>query len=43
MSSDDFSLPQLNEGDLPYDEGGAASVRDAPTSPNGARRAARSG
>ena len=33
MSSDDFSLPQLNEGDLPYDEGGAASVRDAPTSP----------
>jgi flagellar motor switch protein FliN/FliY len=36
MSSDDFSLPQLNEGDLPYDEGGPGSVRDAPTSPKNA-------
>ncbi|MEE7457298.1 MULTISPECIES: flagellar motor switch protein FliN [Methylobacteriaceae] len=36
MSSDDFSLPQLSEGDLSYEEGGPASVRDAPTSPKSA-------
>ena len=36
MPSDDFSLPQLNETDLTYDDGGPASVRDVPTSPKSA-------
>lgn len=36
MSSDDFSLPQLSEGDPAYDEGVPASVRDGPTSPKSA-------
>ncbi|SFK26609.1 flagellar motor switch protein FliN [Methylorubrum salsuginis] len=36
MSSDDFSLPQLNDADFAYDEGGPGSVRDVPTAPKSA-------
>ncbi|GAB6843182.1 flagellar motor switch protein FliN/FliY [Methylorubrum rhodinum] len=36
MPRDDFSLPQLNDTDLAYDEGGPGSVRDVPTTPKSA-------
>ena len=34
--SNDFSLPQLGDTDLAFDNGGPASVLDAPTSPKSA-------
>ena len=36
MSSDDFSLPQLTDGEVAFDALGATSVLDAPTTPKSA-------